>query len=283
HGRIAAEGHAGIANNIRDEQCTQRSACPAMSWLDANDAPPFTVEHAEGSSPYVLICDHASRRLPSRLDRLGLSEEELETHIAWDIGAAGLAHRLADALDAFLIMTNYSRLAIDCNRPPESADSIVARSERTEIPGNRDVPGDEAEARAIALFHPYHDRIRAELDERRERGRPAALLALHSFTPVYHGVGRPWHAGVLYGRDSRLGRVLLELLRAERGLNIGDNEPYAVSDRTDYSIPVHGEQRKLLHAGLEIRQDLIADAEGQIAWAARLAPLLEQALAKLPA
>jgi len=254
-----------------------------MSWLHANDAPPFTVEHPNGSSPYVLTCDHASRRLPSRLDRLGLSEEALETHIAWDIGAAGVAHRLADTLDAFLIMTNYSRLAIDCNRPPGSADSIVARSERTGIPGNRDVSGEEAEARAIALFHPYHDRIRAELDARRERKRSAVLLALHSFTPVYDGVERPWHASLLYGGDSRLGRVLLELLRAEPGLNIGDNEPYAVSDLTDYSIPVHGERRCVPNAGLEIRQDLIADADGQGAWAARLAPLLEQALAKLPA
>jgi predicted N-formylglutamate amidohydrolase len=254
-----------------------------MSWLDANDAPPFTVEHPDGSSPYVLTCDHASRRLPSRLDRLGLSEEALETHIAWDIGAAGVAHRLADALDAFLIMTNYSRLAIDCNRPPGSADSIVARSERTGIPGNRDVSDEETEARTTALFHPYHDRIRAELDARRERKRPALLLALHSFTPAYHGVERPWHAGLLYGRDSRLGRVLLELLRADPGLNIGDNEPYAVSDRTDYAIPVHGERRGVPSAGLEIRQDLIADADGQAAWAARLAPLLEQALAKLPA
>ena len=105
-------------------------------------------------------------------------------------------------------------------------------------------------------------------------GRPAVLLALHSFTPVYHGVERPWHAGLLYGRDTRLGRVLLELLRAEPGLNVGDNEPYAVSDRTDYAIPVHGERRGIPHAGLEIRQDLIADADGQAAWAARLAPLL---------
>ena len=253
-----------------------------MSWLDAGDAPPFAVEHPDGSSPYVLTCDHASRRLPSRLGRLGLSGEALETHIAWDIGAAGVAHRLADALDAFLIMTNYSRLAIDCNRPPGSADSIVARSESTEIPGNRDVSGDEMEARANALFHPYHGRIGAELDTRRAQGRPAVLLALHSFTPAYHGVERPWHAGLLYGRDARLGRVLMELLRAEPGLNIGDNEPYAVSDRTDYAIPVHGERRGIPNAGLEIRQDLIADADGQAAWAARLAPLLETALAKLP-
>ncbi|MBI3375865.1 MAG: N-formylglutamate amidohydrolase [Betaproteobacteria bacterium] len=253
-----------------------------MSWLDATEPPPFTLEYAQGRSPYLLTCDHASCRLPARLGRLGLSDQALETHIASDIGAAGVARRLADALDAFLIMTNYSRLAIDCNRPPGSADSIVARSENTEIPGNRVVSAGEAEARANALFHPYHNRIRAELDARRVRGRPAVLLALHSFTPVYHGLERPWHAGLLYGRDSRLGCVLLELLRAEPGLNIGDNQPYAASDLTDYAIPVHGERRGILHTGLEIRQDLIADGRGQAAWATRLAPLLEIALSKLP-
>ena len=253
-----------------------------MSWLDADDPPPFAVEHAAGSSPYVLTCDHASRRLPSRLERLGLSEEQLESHVAWDIGAAEVARRLASTLDAFLIMTNYSRLAIDCNRPPGSADSIIAMSERTGIPGNRNVTSDEARARESALFHPYHDRIRAELDARRARKQPAVLLALHSFTPVFHGVERPWHAGLLYGRDARLGRVLLELLRAQPGLDIGDNQPYAVSDRTDYAIPVHGERRGIPNAGLEIRHDLIADADGQAGWAARLAPLLEAALVKLP-
>lgn len=253
-----------------------------MTWLDAGEPPPYTLEHARGGSPYLLTCDHASRRLPARLGRLGLDDEALETHIAWDIGAAGVARRLADALDAFLIMTSYSRLAIDCNRPPGSADSIVLRSERIEIPGNRDLPADEAQARANALFHPYHDRIRAELDARRERGQPTLLIALHSFTPVYHGVERPWHAGVLYGRDSRLGRVLLELLRAEPGLTIGDNEPYAVSDLTDYALPVHGERRGIPHAGLELRQDLIADPDGQAAWAARLAPVFERALEMLP-
>lgn len=253
-----------------------------MTLLGDADPPPFTVQRAQGTSAYVLTCDHAGRRLPLKLGGLGLGESDLETHVAWDIGAAGLARRLADALDAFLILSTYSRLVIDCNRPPGSDDSIIARSERTEIPGNRNVSTAEADARARALFHPYHDRIRAELDARRDRKQPAVLLALHSFTPVYLGFERPWHAGLLYGRDSRLARVLLELLRAQYGLNIGDNQPYAVSDWTDYSIPVHGEGRGIPHAGLEIRQDLIADADGQADWATRLAPLLKIALVKLP-
>ena len=252
-----------------------------MTWLDAADPPPFVVEHADGSSPYLITCDHAGRRLPVRLGCLGLSAAELETHIAWDIGVEAVARPLAEELDAFLILATYSRLAIDCNRPPGSADSIVSLSEHTEIPGNRGVSRAEAEARARALFHPYHERISAALDARRDAGRPALLVALHSFTPVFDGVARPWHAGVLYGRDARLARVLLELLRAEDGLSIGDNQPYHVSDETDYAVPVHGEGRGIPHVELEIRQDLIADAAGQAAWAARLARLLRLAPARL--
>jgi predicted N-formylglutamate amidohydrolase len=159
--------------------------------------------------------------------------------------------------------------------------SIVTLSERTAVPGNQLVSDAEAEARAREIFHPYHDRIRAELDARLDRRRPTALVALHSFTPLFDGTARRWHAGVLYGRDARLGRVLLELLRAEDGLSIGDNQPYAVSDATDYAIPVHGERRGIPHVELEIRQDLIADDAGQADWAARLAGLLPLAASSL--
>ena len=241
------------------------------------DPPPYAVERAHGASPYFLICDHAGRVLPQKLGNLGLSEAELGSHIAWDIGAAGLARRLADALDAFLILQTYSRLAIDCNRPLHTPGSIVTHSECTAIPGNRAISTIDAQARADAIFHPYHRRIAAELDAREQRRHPTLLVALHSYTPVYEGVVRPWHAGVLYGRDARLARVMLELLRAEDGLMIGDNQPYDVSDDTDYAIPVHGERRGIAHVELEIRQDLIADAKGQALWAERLARLLSLA------
>jgi predicted N-formylglutamate amidohydrolase len=248
------------------------------SCLTQRDPPPFSVEHADGVSPYFLTGDHAGRRLPLMLGRLGLGTAELDSHIAWDIGVAGLARHLAQALDAFLILQTYSRLVIDCNRPLRSSASVLAFSERTAVPGNRLVSDADAENRAREIFNPYHNRIRAELDARLQRQQPTLLVALHSFTPVFDGVARPWHAGVLYGRDGRLGHVLLDLLRAEAGLCIGDNQPYAVSDETDYAVPVHGERRGIPHVELEIRQDLIADEAGQTSWAARLARLLTLAL-----
>jgi predicted N-formylglutamate amidohydrolase len=205
----------------------------------------------------------------------------LKSHIAWDIGVAGLAGRLADRLNASLILQTYSRLVIDCNRPPGVPDSIATVSERTRIPGNEGLSRTEAEIRAREIFHPYHDRIRAELDARRQVEQPTLLVALHSFTPSFLGVTRPWHIGVLYNRDARLGRVLLDLIRREHSLSVGDNEPYSVSDDTDYTVTVHGEQRGIAHVELEVRQDLIADEPGQTLWAVRLARLLEAAATML--
>jgi predicted N-formylglutamate amidohydrolase len=255
----------------------------AEGCLSQHDPLPFSVEYADGVSPFFLTGDHAGRRLPHKLGNLGLSAVEQDSHVAWDIGTDGLARRLAKALDAFLILQTYSRLVIDCNRPLRSPGSIVSLSERTSVPGNLVVSESEAEARARDVFHPYHDRIRTELDARLQRRQPTLLVALHSFTPVFDGAVRPWHAGVLFGRDARLGRVLLELLRAEDGLSIGENQPYDVNDDTDYAIPIHGERRGIPHVELEIRQDLIADGAGQASWAERLARVLTLALSVIPA
>jgi predicted N-formylglutamate amidohydrolase len=244
------------------------------SLLGADDPPPFTVEHAQGSSTYFITCDHAGRALPRQLGSLGVGAEDLTRHIAWDIGIAGVARALADRLDAFLILQNYSRLAIDVNRPPGSSQSIVTLSERTRIPGNDGLSRADVERREREIFHPYHERIQEELDRRVAAGQSTVLLSLHSFTPSFMNRVREWHGGVLYQRDARVGHALLELLRAEEGLIIGDNQPYAVSDETDYTIVIHGERRALPHVELEIRQDLIADAEGQASWAARLARVL---------
>lgn len=250
-----------------------------MSAVDApllaTDEPtPWRIERAEGRSPWLLICDHAGRRIPRCLGTLGLDPTALASHIAWDIGAAAVASRLGAALDATVILQPYSRLVIDCNRPPHSKDAIVDLSERTTIPGNQGVTPADAAAREREIFTPYHARISALLDARVQRGQPTLLLALHSFTPVYLGVARPWHVGVLYNRDARLAHILARALLDEGDLVVGDNQPYAVSDETDYSIPRHGEARGLAHVELELRQDLIADAAGQAAWTQRLARLL---------
>jgi predicted N-formylglutamate amidohydrolase len=169
---------------------------------------------------------------------------------------------------------------IDCNRDPTVPSSIPEISETTAIPGNRGLGETARAARVEAIFRPYHEGIAAALDRRAAAGRATALVALHSFTPVFKGVARPWHAAVLYNRDARLAHPLFELLNAEEGLVVGDNEPYAVSDLTDYTVPVHGERRGLPHVEIEIRQDLIADPAGQTAWAERLARLLPAAYAE---
>ncbi len=239
--------------------------------LAADEPPAFAIEQENGASPFLLICDHASRRIPRSLGDLGVPESDLQRHVAWDIGAAGVATRLAVTLDAFAIMQNYSRLVIDCNRPLDAPGSIVARSEATDIPGNANVDASAAAARAREIFLPYHARIAAELDRRTAMGRQTILISVHSFTPVYHGIARPWQIGMLYGRDARVAHRLLAKIRAEERWNVGDNEPYAVTATTDYAIPVHCEARGIAHVGLEIRQDLIARADGQAEWATRIA------------
>src|SRR6516164_10574400 len=251
-----------------------------LALLDPDEPGPVTLDNEAGSSVFFLTCDHAGRAFPRRLGRLGLPESETLRHIAWDIGIAAVGRRLSRLLDAAVILQTYSRLVIDCNRDPNVPSSIPEISETTEIPGNRDLSADARAARIDAIFRPYHDRLATALDRRAEEGRASVLVALHSFTPVFKGVWRPWHVAVLFNRDSRVAHPLAELLRAEGELIVGENEPYRVTDLTDYTVPVHGEQRGLPHVEIEIRQDLIAEAAGQREWAERLARLLPAAYAE---
>ncbi|WP_049622082.1 N-formylglutamate amidohydrolase [Frateuria defendens] len=250
----------------------------AVRRLLADDEPaPFTVHRPDAGSPFFLTCDHAGRLVPRRLRALGLPASELERHIAWDIGAEGLARVLAGRLDAWLICQTYSRLVIDCNRPFESPTSIPLRSERTDVPGNRDLDAAAVAARREEIFLPYHRRTEDELDRRAALGRPTILVTVHSFTPVYLDEERAWQLGVLYQRDARLAHALLALMREDGRWTVGDNQPYAVSDASDYAIPVYGERRGLPHVELEVRQDLIADEAGQREWGERIAAWLVEA------
>jgi predicted N-formylglutamate amidohydrolase len=255
------------------------AALPAL--LAADEPAPFEIERAQGTSEFFLTCDHAGRRIPRALGDLGVPESELVRHIAWDIGAAGVMRELASRLDAFAIGQIYSRLVIDCNRPLDSPTLIPERSERTDIPGNRGLPPAQRAQRVREIFAPYHARTVAELDARHGRGRPTIFVTIHSFTPVYMDIARPWHVGMLYHRDTRLAHALLDVIRAEGEWCVGDNEPYSVSDTSDYAIPVYGEQRGLPHVEIEVRQDLIADVAGQAQWAERLARWLVAAAAAI--
>jgi predicted N-formylglutamate amidohydrolase len=253
------------------------------SLLAADEPAPVAVHNENGRSPFLIVADHAGNSIPRALRRLGVPETESERHIAWDIGIAAVCRLVADALDATLVQQNYSRLVIDCNRTPGSETSILEISELTPIPGNIGLSEGQKVARIREIFRPYHDRIETELDRRRQAGRPTALIAMHSFTPVFNGVARPWHVGVLYNRDPRFAHLFMAFLKREEGLVVGDNEPYSVTDASDYTIPVHGERRGLHHVAIEVRQDLIADDKGQRAWGPLLARLLAQAYREMVA
>jgi predicted N-formylglutamate amidohydrolase len=248
-----------------------------LPLLGPAEPSPFRVLRPHGTAPFVLTADHAGRRMPERLGRLGLTAGDLDRHIAWDIGIAGVTEYLSELLDAPAILQTYSRLVIDCNRTPGLPTSIPLISEATEIPGNQSISAAEAEARRLAIFEPYHAAIRQVLDARLGAGQRTILVAMHSFTPVYLGERRAVEVGVLYNRDPSYPSILLELLRSGGDLVVGDNEPYRVTDTSDYGIPVHGERRGLPHAEIEIRQDLIETTAGQNAWAARMATLLTEA------
>ena len=256
-------------------------ASPVTGLLAPDEPSPVRIVGEHGTSDLFLTADHAGRAIPRSLGTLGLPEGELVRHIGWDIGIAGVTERLSALLDATAVLQTYSRLVIDCNRDPSVPSAMPEVSELTEIPGNRKLSDAQRSARRAAIFDPYHARISSLLDARAAAGRRTVYVAMHSFTPVFKGESRSMQVGILYNRDARLAAILLELLRAEGDLVVGDNAPYAVSDITDYGVPIHAERRGLPHVEIEIRQDLIADAAGQTAWAERFRRLLLQSDARL--
>jgi predicted N-formylglutamate amidohydrolase len=253
------------------------TAASAGAVLSPDEPPAVREFNRRGQSSIMIVVDHGSARIPRRLKDLGLAAAELKRHIAWDIGAMAVAQGVSGALDAALVAQNYSRLVIDCNRAPRVASSIPLISESSEIPGNLSLSPDEVAARRAEIFDPYHQRIRELIDERLAAQRPTILVAQHTMTDIYQGVRREMHAAVLYNRDRRFAGLVLEMLRREANLVIADNEPYFVSDETDYTIPHHAEARALPHVEIEIRQDLVREEAGQIEWAARIARALRDA------
>jgi predicted N-formylglutamate amidohydrolase len=252
------------------------SNCDAR--LLAEDEPPAFLEvQGQGQSNFMIVVDHAGSRIPRALADLGLPPADLQRHIAWDIGALGVARGVAAALGAPLVAQNYSRLVIDCNRDPKVDSSIPLISESSEIPGNRNLSAGDIAARRAEVFEPYHGRIATLLDERLAAGRTTVLVAQHTMTDVYHGVRRSMHAAVLYNRDRRFAGLMLDKLRRDPSLVIADNEPYFVSDETDYTVPHHAEARSLPYVEIEIRQDLVTDEGSQAEWAARIAQALKDA------
>jgi predicted N-formylglutamate amidohydrolase len=264
-----------------DREPRMRDALPANAHLLAPDEPhPLEVLREGADSDFLLICEHAGRRIPRALGTLGLGEADLGRHIAWDIGARDVAVALSDRLGAPLHMQRYSRLVCDCNRRPDVPGFAPERSEATTIPGNLGLGPEERARRAEAIFHPFHGAVAAALDGRAAAGRRTFLVTVHSFTPVYLGVPRPWEIGVLYQRDRDFAPVVGDWLSANTGHRVGVNQPYSVGHDTDYAIPVHGEGRGLPCVEFEIRNDLIDGPPAALRWAGLLARALEAAVAR---
>ena len=252
-----------------------------MPLLQAGDPPPVRVEDEGGRAPPLLLCDHASNDGPQALDRLGLPDRELNRHIGWDIGAAETAGHIARALDAPLVMSGFSRLVIDCNRRLDDPTSIPPVSDGTEIPGNSTLGAAERVARAEECFWPYHREISRRIDDFLGRDVRPAIVIVHSFTPRMNGFDRPWHIGVLWDGDTRLAPRLLDALRRRDDIHVGDNEPYSGRSEHEFTLSFHTQAHDRRPVSIEIRQDLIGDAEGCRRFAAILAPAIAYA-ASLP-
>jgi predicted N-formylglutamate amidohydrolase len=245
--------------------------------LQQGEGSPFIAVNEQGRSPFVLICEHASNVMPKKLGTLGLPEADLSRHIAWDIGAEKVARLLSRLMDAPLLLQRYSRLAYDCNRPPESPDAIPELSELTAIPGNKKLSAEDRLARAREIYRPFHAGVSDVLDRRAAGGQRALVVSIHSFTPVYKGKARSVELGILHDRDTTLSA---KLIKSFPNVDARLNEPYGPKDGVLHSLNVHGFARGLHHAMIEIRNDLIATERGQDEWAQRLSVPLIQAAAK---
>jgi predicted N-formylglutamate amidohydrolase len=239
------------------------------------------VDIREGDGLFVVVCEHASNRLPRALCNLGISEADLQRHIAWDPGAADVADQLAARLGGDLLKQRFSRLVIDCNRSPEMPDAIAEFSEDTTIPGNLGLTPQARAERISGCWAPFHAALEQILDRRLRKQQPTALATVHSFTPVYRGTARPWHIGVISTDDRSLADAVLSFLRRDRNLVIGDNQPYSAKDNVDYTIRRHGRDRGLPHVMIEIRNDLLGTARDIAAWTQLLAETLLDSAAAL--
>ena len=237
-----------------------------------------TVEGADAPGRVILVCEHAANLVPDSWGDLGLSPAQRQAHISWDPGALGLARALASRLQATLVHATHSRLIYDLNRPPHAPTAMPAESEVHASPGNRDLDPEERARRTEALYLPFHAALTRLVVQRLARGRPPALITVHSFTPVFHGRARAVEFGVIHDADDRLAQAIMA---RPTGLATRLNEPYSATDGVTHTLALHATPFGLPHAMLELRSDLIADAAAQDAIAARIAPVLAAAVAEV--
>jgi predicted N-formylglutamate amidohydrolase len=245
--------------------------------LTAAEGVAVTVENASGKSPVLLVCEHASRRLPASVGTLGLAPQALTAHIAWDPGALAVARKLSARFDAALVFQNFSRLVYDCNRPPDAPDAMPVVSEVYEIAGNRDLDPVERQARVDEIYRPWRRQLKDTIAGRRATGRETVIVTVHTFTPVYKGVARNVEIGILHDRDSRLADAMLARGGGSRFV-VRRNEPYGPEDGVTHTLVEHGLANGLLNVMIEIRNDLVGDEAGQEVVAGFLAELIGESL-----
>lgn len=258
-----------------------RGGSRAMAGARQSDLQGVVTTNREAPGPFLIVCEHASNHFPAAFGTLGLSPEAREAHIAWDPGALGVARHLARLLDAPLVAAGVSRLVYDLNRPPHSQGAMAARSEDYDIPGNTRLSLAERLRRTEAVYLPFHAELRAEIARRLARGRPPAVVTIHSFTPVWFGQPRAVEFGVIHDADPSLALAVLAEAKTRTGLDCRLNEPYSAADEVTHTLRLQATPYGLANVMLEIRNDLIATSETEEAMAEKLAPVLKAALAAI--
>lgn len=245
-----------------------------------HSAPP-DIEHfnPDGRAPVLLLCDHAGKRIPARLNGLGISDEMLSRHIGWDIGAADMTRQLASLLDAPAILCHVSRLVIDPNRRPATPSSIPEISDGCVVPGNEHLSAEEVSRRIREHWLAYHRAVARRIGAFRRAGTVPAIVAMHSFTPHMSGEDRPWQIGVLWRGDQRLSAPVLEALHARRDLVVGDNQPYSGLADFGFTVTFHAQRSRLPHVMFEVRQNEIDTRPRAVAYADLIHDTLREPLA----
>lgn len=276
-----------MPNSMGSEKAGRAVGDVNVPLIALDEGPAVEVIDVDGAADIVLICEHASNAVPRSLNALGLDPDVLESHVAWDPGAAGVAREMAMALQAPLVLQRFSRLVYDCNRPPTARSAMPARSEVFDIPGNIDLDDAARTARIEALYRPFRESVAGLLD--RQMGLPRqmgagvmpAVVTLHSFTPVFHGRPRSVELGFLHDTDTRLADAMLDLAIDWMDLEVRRNEPYGPEDGVTHTLQVDAIARGLPNVMIEIRNDLITTPERQAPMAARLAGLVGEAVRRL--
>jgi len=230
--------------------------------LTPADGQPFEVIKPEGASPVLLICEHAANLVPAQLSDLGLSEEQLTSHVAWDPGAYDLALALSASLDAPLVAARFSRLAYDCNRPPEVISAMPFETEAFPVPGNTSLSQQQKDARAVEIYEPFHGAVSGVKALQELRGQDTVVVSVHSFTPVFHGKQRFVEIGYLCNENDRLARAMLARKHSEQVHDIRLNEPYGPADGVLHTINLHTDGGRDPHLMIEVRNDLLSNADG---------------------